>query len=385
MQASHRADLPPFIRDRFTWTAYILLGYFAYLQGLQGPIMPFLRQELQLSYVIGSMHLSISAIGMVLIGLFGDRIVQHLGTHKSMWGGALGMTLGALGLMFGRHIALTMTSTACMGISASLLLVAQQTALAYHHKQRSAIAFTESNIAASLCAMLAPLAIGAILGASLSWRIAVLLPLPVLVLLIMREGRQPVPVPTPHAEASSPKSLPLRFWALWTVASLGVAAEWSLGFWGADYLHSVVGFPLAHAVSLLSIFFIAMLLGRIAGSRLARRYTPIHLLGAALLIAIIGVVLLWQASLPALSLSGMALAGFGIGNLFPMSLAAAVISAPKQLSAATARMTLAGGVAILSAPLLLGAWADQLGLHSAFGLVPAMLLLALLIIIAMRS
>ena len=65
MQASHRADLPPFIRDRFTWTAYILLGYFAYLQGLQGPIMPFLRQELQLSYVIGTMHLSISAIGMV--------------------------------------------------------------------------------------------------------------------------------------------------------------------------------------------------------------------------------------------------------------------------------------------------------------------------------
>lgn len=356
MQVSnHTAEHSPFVRDRFTWTAYILLGYFAYLQGLQGPIMPFLREELRLSYATGSMHLSASAIGMVVIGVFGDKIVQRLGVHMALWGGVLAMTLGALGLMFGSHVALTMASTTIMGMSGSLLLVAQQTALAHHHRQRSAIAFTEGNIAASLCAMLAPLAIGALLRVGLSWRMAVLLPLPVLLILLIREGRQPVPMPTRQVRADASKGLSLRFWAFWMVASLGVAAEWSLGFWGTDYLHSIVGFPLELAVTLLSIFFVAMLLGRIVGSRLAHFYAPIQLLGAALIIAILGVLLLWQASLAMLSLIGLGLAGFGIGNLFPMSLAAAVAAAPDQLSAATARMTLAGGIAILSAPLFLGA------------------------------
>ena len=178
MQASdHTTEHSPFIRDRFTWTAYLLLGYFAYLQGLQGPIMPLLREELQLSYASGSMHLSAAASGMVCIGVFGDKIVQRLGVHMALWGGALGMTLGALGLMFGTQLALTMASTTIMGISGSLLLVAQQTALAHHHGQRSAIAFTEGNIAASLCVMLAPLAIGALLEAGLSWRMAGVLPL----------------------------------------------------------------------------------------------------------------------------------------------------------------------------------------------------------------
>ena len=129
--------------------------------------MPLLREELQLSYASGSMHLSAAASGMVCIGVFGDKIVQRLGVHMALWGGALGMTLGALGLMFGTQLALTMASTTIMGISGSLLLVAQQTALAHHHGQRSAIAFTEGNIAASLCVMLAPLAIGALLEACL--------------------------------------------------------------------------------------------------------------------------------------------------------------------------------------------------------------------------
>lgn len=33
-----------FVRDRFTWLAYIMLGYFAYLQAALGPALPFLRR-----------------------------------------------------------------------------------------------------------------------------------------------------------------------------------------------------------------------------------------------------------------------------------------------------------------------------------------------------
>ena len=67
----------PFVRNDFTWLAYVMLAYFAYLQASFGPLMPFLRAELHLSYTIGSLHVSAFALGMVLAGLLGDRLAHR--------------------------------------------------------------------------------------------------------------------------------------------------------------------------------------------------------------------------------------------------------------------------------------------------------------------
>ncbi|GAB4121587.1 MAG: hypothetical protein Fur005_43610 [Roseiflexaceae bacterium] len=324
------AKRPAITRDRFTWVAYLLLGYFAYLQSLQGPIMPFLRSELQLSYVMGSLHLSTSAAGMVLLGLFGDRIVQWLGLRRALWGGAIGISVGAALLAIGSHVAITILATCMMGMIGTLLLIAQQSSLGHHQQHARAIAFTEANIVASLCALLAPLAVGAAVELNLGWRVALLLPFPLQLLLILREGCQPVPTPPSQAHTAASARLPRRFRLFWAVACLGVAGEWSVGFWGADYLHSVVGLPIEQAVTALSLFFVAMLLGRIIGSRLAHTIAPVLLLSGALVIGTIGVLLLWLAAMPLLSLIGLGLAGLGIGNLYPLSLAVAVETAPRS-------------------------------------------------------
>src|SRR5688572_12438450 len=125
-----------FIRDRFTWVAYLLLGYFAYLQSLLGPIMPFLREELKMTYVEGSLHVSASAVGMVIIGLIGDRLIRRTGFRLALWGGAVGMAVGAIGLTLGKHIALTIAATAGMGILGTVLLIAQQASISHHHGPR---------------------------------------------------------------------------------------------------------------------------------------------------------------------------------------------------------------------------------------------------------
>jgi hypothetical protein len=51
-----------FVRTRFTWLAYILLGYYAYLQASVGPLMPFLRSELHMSYTLEGLHHCLSDI-----------------------------------------------------------------------------------------------------------------------------------------------------------------------------------------------------------------------------------------------------------------------------------------------------------------------------------
>lgn len=70
----------PFTRDRLTWLAYLMLAYYAYVPGAFGPVMPFLRSELSLSYTMGGLHLTAFSVGMILTGMFGSTL-----SHR--WGG----------------------------------------------------------------------------------------------------------------------------------------------------------------------------------------------------------------------------------------------------------------------------------------------------------
>lgn len=376
---------PGFTRDRFTWAAYLLLGYFAYMESLLGPLMPFLRAELNLNYAIGSLHVSAFAVGMVLIGLLGDALVRRLGSRLALWGGAAGMAVGAAGLALAGHPALTIAASGLMGTLGTLLLVTQQASLAHRHGERRAVAFTEGNILAGLCAMFAPLTVGLAVSGGISWRASLLLPLPLLAIMLLREGRRPVPEPTYQTgDRAQQQGLSPRFWAYWLVTFASVAAEWSFGFFGADYMHTIAGLPIEQAVTAMSIFFLAMFIGRIIGSGLSHRLLPEHVLTGAVAIALLGAVLFWQAPSVTLTIAGLALAGLGVGNLYPFSLAAAIGAAPEQAARASTRVTLATGTAILLAPLVLGSSADWVGIGSAFALVPTLLVVALVLTLAVQ-
>jgi hypothetical protein len=45
-----RTDAAPdhFVRTPSTWLAYLLVGYFMYVQASLGPVIPFLREDLSL-------------------------------------------------------------------------------------------------------------------------------------------------------------------------------------------------------------------------------------------------------------------------------------------------------------------------------------------------
>jgi MFS family permease len=90
-----------FVRDRRTWAAYLLLGLFAYIETSIGPVMPFLRAELGLSYAVASLHFSAFAIGAIISGLTGERVVRRVGRTAALWGGIAGMCAGALLIALG--------------------------------------------------------------------------------------------------------------------------------------------------------------------------------------------------------------------------------------------------------------------------------------------
>ena len=374
------------MRTPTTWLAYLLTGYFLYLQSALGPLMPFLRAELGMSYTTASLHFSAFALGVLPAGLIGDRLSGTFGRRRMVWGGGSGMAAGAALLVAGVHSTVTLIGTFTMGMLGGLLLMNLQAILSDEHGESRSVAISESNVVASLCAIVAPLSIGAFERADiLGWRGAILAAVAALALVYGRFRGTPIPNARPagaDGKAVSPGLLPPLFWGYCAALFLAVAVEWSMAFWGAAFLQDEVGFRTADAATLMGAFFVAMLLGRVAGSRLARRFSEAALLLGAQLVAIAGFALFWLVPLTmpvtwgaTSSVAGLFVTGLGVANLYPFVVSAATGIVPERVDRAVARIALAGGSAILLAPFVLGSAADVFGIGKAYGIV-AMILVA---------
>src|SRR5512147_2743965 len=105
-----------FLRDRFTWLAYLMLALYGYFLNIFGPITPFLKDELKLSYTVSSLHFTAFAVGMLLVGFFGHSAIERIGRRRSLWIAAFGISVGALILLAGRTSVLTIGASFFMGL-----------------------------------------------------------------------------------------------------------------------------------------------------------------------------------------------------------------------------------------------------------------------------
>jgi fucose permease len=385
-----------FARERLTWASYWMLGYFAFLQTILGPLMPFIRGELHLNYVVASLHFSAFALGAVVTGVFGDRMARRWGRRTLFWGGALGMAVGAALVALSPSAAGTILGAFLMGLLGDLALITLQAALAERHGRWGPVALTEANVVASGFAILATLAVGAVTGAGWGWRLALLPAIALLALIALRYHALLFPR---MAQQASPRRgserdpergskrrapLPLAFWALWLLIALETGVEWCLGYWGASFLATQPRFSRADAATAMSAFFVAMLVGRALGSRVTRVVNGLTTLGASLGVGLLGFALFWLAPSAPLHIIGLFVVGFALANVYPLGVALAAATAPEQVDTATARLAVAGGLAVLLAPLLLGALADHIGIGSAFGVAIPLLALALVALAGAR-
>ena len=118
-----------FVRYPLTWATYALVGYFAYLETVLGPLMPFLRAEHGFSYTVASLHFSAFALGAMPVGFFGDRVAGRWGRRASLWGGGAGMAAGALLLGASPVPPGTILGAFLMGTCGGLLIITTQAIL----------------------------------------------------------------------------------------------------------------------------------------------------------------------------------------------------------------------------------------------------------------
>lgn len=365
-----------FHRDRFTWLAYLLLAFYGYYLNILGPITPFLKDELRLSYTISSLHFTAFAVGMLLVGLGGHTVIQRIGRGRALWIGAIGISAGALLLSSGKNPVITIGAAFLMGLIGSLILVIIPSALSDQHGEDRAIAFSEANVISSLVATAAPLLVGWFAHFAGGWRLA--LGIVAIVPILMRLGFGKV---SPPQETTSPADsrqdkgpLPIQFWIYWVAIVLAVSAEFCMISWSADYLEKGLGMLKVNAAQAVSLFLAAMIIGRLAGSRLVQNFSTHKLVTLSVLVAGTGFLIFWLGGNAILGMSGLFITGLGIASLYPLILSMAMAAAGEQTVQASARATLASGTAILALPLILGRLADFVGIWKAYGVVIFLLL-----------
>lgn len=385
---------PQFIRTGQTWFLYGMLGAFAFLQAVLGPLMPFLRATLHVSYAVASLHFSAFALGATFAGVFSGRAARVWGRAGSIVVGAGGMAFGTLLVISGVSAVLTVVGALLMGLLGVLMLNSVQAMLMEQglrdgsarddsdgRSSAGAVALVEANVGASLCAILSAVVVGVVAG--ITWRLAVLPALLAFAVLaryrgVLRRGGSVLPHAPSASHTDATTGLPSRFWVWWAVIVLETAAEWICAYWGASLLLARGSLTPGAAAAAMSAFFLAMLIARFVGSRLLRTMRGGVVVAVALGIALIGFPLFWLAALPVFKVLGLFCVGLGLGNAYPVCVGLASAGAPARTDAVMARIAMGTGLAVLVAPFVLGVLADRVGIAVAFGVALPLLLAALL-------
>lgn len=376
----------PFARDRVTWLSYVALGYLIFAESSLGPAMPSIRADLDIGYTAASLHFTAVAAGAVGSAWIGDRVARRIGRSKAFWLGSGGMLIGMLLIVASPLLVGTIAGSALLGTSGALMSIVVQACLADRHGRHRAIAMSELNMSASAGAILAAVAVGLLERTPLGWRgaeVAVGAGF-VAVAYLLRGADFAGPVPPAAGRRAAGGALPRLFWICCAIGMLSAAAEWGFAYWGADFLHRVVGFSTPSAAIAMSGFFVAMAGGRLFGARLAGRFDPFDLVLGAFCLAAVGFPMFWLAGSPVLALAGLALVGLGIANVYPLVASIATGLTPGRADVAIARLLFTGSVAVLAAPFALGVLGDLVGIELAFGIVAPVLVSATLLSYEMR-
>ena len=384
MTAERRpAAQPPYRRDGFTWAAFALLTAFGILNAVLGPALPYLRAVEHTSYLVGSLHQVAFAVGGGVAGLAAARARPNLARPRAIRLGLLGAALAGLGLGYGERAVVTVTSALVVSLLGTSALVRLWAALADAHGGRRTVALTEGEVAVSLGGIIAPLLIGALASTTLSWRFAFVLNAALIGAAVVASGRVRVPVAGPPEPPTQRRSAVVsasrrRSPTLILVFAI-VACEFSLSFWLASYLHDSVGLTRGRSATMVGGLYAANLVGRWGTSRLARRRTTTQLLIGAIITTLIALPILLLATDTVAAGIGIALAGIGIGTLFPLASSLHVGSAAARARSSdqpVGEVLAVAAIGQIVGPVSVAAIAQAAGLRIGFLVLPTLALLA---------
>jgi fucose permease len=355
---------PGYRRGRVTWTAFIVLLAFGMLNAGLGPALPYLRRAEHVSYLASVLHQVAFAVGGGLAGLLTARARQMPARSLAIRVGMLGAAAAWLAMGYGSRLEVTVCAAFAVSLLGTTALIRVWAVLADEHGARRAVAMSEGEVAVSLGGVVSPLLVGVAAGSALGWRGAFVLCAAAVVVAVTATAfvRLPEPRHDPVRAAGGARQRGMR--ATLVVVFAIVALEFALAFWLASYLGDSVGLERQTAAELVSVLYLANLVGRLLASRLAHHVPAELLLGGALALALAGLPVLLAATGAPLAVAGLAITGIGVGATFPLASALHVAASRRGADGALGQVLAAAAVGQITGPVVVATVAQGLGLRA---------------------
>lgn len=369
-----------------SWLLYAQLGVFGYFLYGFGPVVPLLRQQLEISRTVAGLYGVALAVGAVIGGTLFPYLIRRLGTGRTLWTGLAGLSAGVALLCLLPSVAGTLAATVVAMTFGIIMVSGISIGLTAHHGPASAAAISESNALAAGMGLLAPLLIGAAVNAGIGWQpglaVAIALACLLAVTAFLRGVR--VPAATPVATPERRGRPPGRYWLAWACLFATGSAEVCLSLWASEQLHEQTGLGRGPAAAAMSAVLVGMVVGRVAGGRLTLWLGTVPLLLGALGVSAAGFAVFWAATAPWLAVTGLIVCGLGVSLHFPLALALTIQAAGGRPELAMSWNAYGMALGFGVVPFLLGAVADRVGISGAFLLVPACLAVAAAVVWLLR-
>ena len=365
--------------SNFTWVMVI---------GLLGPSIPQIIEDLGISYPQAGLFFTMlslgSLFGTTLTGIASDylnRKVLFAGVALILAVGLAGIGLAASYLV----ILLIVLGYSLFGSPAGT--VGQSIMLSMFPDRRERYISLQTSFAA-LGSFTAPLLVALTFSAGLSWRWSFIEAGGVALLLFV--WILAAPLPGARGRMISWKSLSRvlgdpRVLASALLIFLSVAPDLGFSYWLAEHFKTELGVPLSLSSAVVSVFLVGMITGRLATSRLLRRFDSVRLLRAGLGLSLASLAVFLAVPWIAVKLAALLLYGLGTAPVFPLLMARGTALFPDQPG--TVSGVLFGSVSLggMVFPLLLGAAAASLGIRLTYVFVGVIILGLLAAVIGMQK
>ena len=352
-----------------------LIGYLVY--GL-GAVGPYLRIQLHLSDTEVGLHSTALALGIISAGILAGSLGRRFGEIpvRAIALGLLGLAIVSLAAAPG--LAVTLAAAALIGLGTGTVLGYANATLAAPGGVLARRQVARANVWAMVAASVGPVALAAGTSGGPGWWVG-FLPAGGLLAVLALDLRAGPRLEAPAMSADDDPRLPRGFWVAWMFLVASIAVEFSVVFWAATLVERRTAVTLAEASLLGALFFAGMFAGRLGlafglgtGHDVRRPAT------FGLILALAGTGVAWISTVPLVSGGALFVAGLGVAILYPIGVAAALATTPGRLAQAGARLNLATGVAIVTAPFVLGVVADVAGVIVGWAVVIGLVLVGII-------
>jgi len=353
--------------------SFLLMGL---VMGMAGPLIPFLRTDLHLSYAEAGLLFSAQSVGSFFVLILGGWLVHVLGKRRLLFVGAAAFALGMLATALAPDFWWVLAGNVLLGAGMSFLDIGVSTLCIDANREGKGKALNFLHFFFGAGAVVGPL-VALVLGhLDGGWRwafgLAGLGPLAVALVVPF------LTMPASPAVDTSVKFAVYRRPVLWLGAfALFVycGVEWGVGAWFPSYWKAIPAAAGLDPAWATSAFWLTFAVGRFVVGGWADRWGFVRFLGLTIGLTVVLVTLWILFPQPGAALVWVLLFGFVIAGQYPTFVAYISQRYPESSGQVTSLLSVFASLGTLVWPPAVGAWAAARGIEA---LPWAQLLMALM-------